>query len=109
MITNAGDGYDPRHGAFRAPVSGTYKFTFSVAQGTSSMYIGVELVKNGMAVGRVKTGDYGYIAIGTNIVNIRLAMGDDVWVRHMSNIGSNKIPAFDGGFGMFTGHLVSAD
>lgn len=73
------------------------------------MWIGVELVKNGVAVGRIKAGDYGYLAIGTNIVNIRLAAGDDVWVQHITNLGSNVIPAQNGGYAMFTGHLVAED
>ena len=109
VITNVGSGYDPRHGAFRAPVGGIYKFTFSILQGTASMWTGVELVKNGVAVGRVKVGDYGYLAVGTNIVNVRLSAGDDIWVQHMTNLGSHVIPANDGGFAMFTGHLVAAD
>lgn len=73
------------------------------------MWAAVELVKNGVAVGRVKTGDYGYWAVGTNIVNIRLATGDDVWVQHITNTGSHIVPARGGGFVMFTGHLVAAD
>lgn len=109
MITNTNEAYDARHGSFRAPVSGTYKFSFSVLQGTGRMYIAVELVRNGSPIGRVRTGDYGYYAVGTNIVNVHLDAGDDVWVQHQDNLGSGTIVARGGGFTMFTGHLVKAD
>ena len=110
VITNVGGAYDNRHGAFRAPVSGTYKFSFSVLQGTGRMYIAVELVKNGTPIGRVRTGDYQYYAVGTNIVNVHLKAGDDVWVQHQDYIGSGMtVPAKGGGYCLFTGHLVKAD
>ncbi|XP_052253539.1 complement C1q tumor necrosis factor-related protein 3-like [Dreissena polymorpha] len=109
VITNVGRAYDSRHGTFRAPVGGTYKFTFSVLQGTNNMWIQVELVKNGKVIGRVKVGDYGYWAIGTNIINTHLDAGDDVWVQHSTNQGSNMIMSRNGGYTMFTGHLVTAD
>ncbi|XP_045166220.1 complement C1q-like protein 4 [Mercenaria mercenaria] len=109
VITNVGGAYDARHGSFRAPVSGTYKFSFSVLQGTSAMYIAVELVRNGSPIGRVRTGDYGYYAVGTNIVNVHLDAEDDVWVQHQDNLGSRIVKANGGGFSLFTGHLVKAD
>ncbi|KAH3893464.1 hypothetical protein DPMN_017611 [Dreissena polymorpha] len=73
------------------------------------MWIQVELVKNGKVIGRVKVGDYGYWAIGTNIINTHLDAGDDVWVQHSTNQGSNMIMSRNGGYTMFTGHLVTAD
>ncbi|XP_052782191.1 complement C1q tumor necrosis factor-related protein 2-like [Mya arenaria] len=109
VITNTDGVYDSRHGSFRAPVGGTYKFTFSVLQGTASTWIAVDLVLNGNVIGRVKTGSYGYYDIGTNVVNVHLAAGDDVWVQHNGNQGSDKIVAKGGGYTMFTGHLVTAD
>lgn len=109
VITNVGGAYDSRHGAFRAPVSGTYKFTFSVLQGTSQMYIALELVKNGVAIGRVRTGDQSYYAIGTNIINVHLNAGDDVWVRHEESVGNDRVMSLAGGYTMFTGHIVRAD
>ncbi|KAL4225873.1 positive regulation of adiponectin secretion [Mactra antiquata] len=109
VITNVGGAYDVRHGAFRAPVSGAYKFTFSVLQGTSQMWIAVDLVKNGAPIGRIRTGDYSYYAIGTNIVTVHLDAGDDVWVQHQELAGSDRIMTLKGGYSMFTGHLIQAD
>ncbi|KAK3609817.1 hypothetical protein CHS0354_029856 [Potamilus streckersoni] len=109
VITNVGGGYDPRHGHFRAPVSGTYKFSFSILQGTAAMWISTELVKEGRPIGRVKTGDNGYWTLGSNVITTHLQEGEDVWVRHKANEGSNIIPADHGHFTMFTGHLIRAD
>lgn len=73
------------------------------------MWIALELVRNGSPLGRIRTGDYGYYAVGTNIINVHLDGGDDVWVQHEANLGSHIIKARGGGFTMFTGHLVRAD
>ena len=43
VITNLGDGYDSRHGEFRAPVDGTYKFSVS-AYVKAGQWVGVEIV-----------------------------------------------------------------
>ena len=108
MITNEGGAYDARYGSFRAPVAGIYKFAFSVLQGTSSMYIGLDLVKDGTVVGRIKTGAYGYRDVGTNIINLYLDSGNDVWVQHSTDSDSNKVLAEKGFYTSFTGFLVKA-
>ena len=109
VITNVGGAYDARHGHFRAPVSGNYKFSFSVLQGTASMWIGLELVRDGAVIGRIKTGDNGYWNMGTNIITAHLNTGDDVWVRHMSDTDNKRVVSGGGYFTMFTGHLIKAD
>ena len=75
------------------------------------MWIGLELVVDNNVIGRVKTGDNGYYNMGTNVISVRLDAGNDVWVRHMSDSDNKHIVAggSDGGFTMFSGHLVRAD
>ena len=109
VITNVGGAYDSRHGHFRAPVSGNYKFAVSVLQGTSTMWISLDLVKNGAVIGRIKTGDNGYYNMGTNIITAHLNAGEDVWVRHMSDSDTKHVVSGGGYFTMFTGHLIKAD
>ncbi|KAK3108637.1 hypothetical protein FSP39_012258 [Pinctada imbricata] len=47
-----------------------------------------------------------YNAMGTCIVNVRLAVGDDVWVRHYSSRGSYIYGSL---FPTFSGHLIYAE
>lgn len=109
VITNVGGAYDSRHGSFRAPVDGIYKLSFSALQGKSTMWIGLELVRDGTVIARVKTGDNGYWNLGTNVITIRLNAGDDVWVRHMTDTDSKHVVADKGFFTSFSGHLIKAD
>ncbi|XP_045166072.1 complement C1q-like protein 4 [Mercenaria mercenaria] len=109
VITNVGGAYDSRHGSFRAPVNGIYKLSFSVLQGQSTMWIGVELVKDGAVIARVKTGDNGYWNMGTNVITAHLNAGDDVWVRHMSDSDNKQVVAQSGYFTSFSGHLIHSD
>jgi len=78
-------------------------------QGSSSMWIALELVHNGNVIGRVKTGDNNYWNQGTNVVNAHLAAGDDVWVRHMTDSDSHHVVAQGGLYTAFAGHLIAAD
>jgi hypothetical protein len=109
VITNVGGAYDVRHGSFRAPVDGIYMLSFSALQGQSSMWIGLELVRDNMVIARVKTGDNGYWNMGSNVVNVHLNAGDDVWVRHMSDSDSKHVVADKGFFTSFSGQLIHAD
>ncbi|KAL4226941.1 hypothetical protein ACF0H5_014918 [Mactra antiquata] len=108
VTTNVGGAYDARHGTFRAPVDGVYEFAVSVLQGDSSMWLGLEVVKNyDQVIARVKTGDNGYWNTGSNVVNVRLQKGDDIWVRHMSKGDSNHLVGQKGLFTTFSGHLIN--
>lgn len=109
VINNVGGAYDARHGTFRAPVSGVYQFSFTVLQGQSSMWLGVELVANGRVIGRVKTGDNGYYNMGSNVINTWLTAGTDVWVRHMSDSDTKHVVADNGFYTLFSGLIVRAD
>lgn len=106
VTTNVGGAYDPRHGTFRAPVDGVYEFAVSILQGQSTMWLGLELVKNDQVIGRAKTGDNGYWNMGSNVVNVRLQAGDDVWVRHMTDSDTHHVVSDKGLFTSFSGHLI---
>ncbi|XP_052780134.1 protein HP-25 homolog 1-like [Mya arenaria] len=109
VITNVGGAYDSRHGTFRAPVDGIYQFSFSALQGTSTMWLGLELVRDGVVIGRVKTGDNGYYNQGTNVINARLKATNDVWVRHMTDSDNKHVVADGGYFTSFSGHLIATE
>ena len=109
VITNVGGTYDSRHGTFRAPVAGVYQFSFSILQGQSTMWLGVELVTDGRVIARVKTGDNGYWNMGSNVINTWLAANADVWVRHMSDSDTKHVVADTGYFTSFSGHIIHAD
>lgn len=109
VITNVGGAYDSRHGTFRAPVAGVYQFSFSVLQGSATMWLGVELVADGKVIGRVKTGDNGYYNMGSNVINTWLAADTDVWVRHMSDSDNKHVVADSGYYTLFSGHIIHAD
>lgn len=46
IITNVGNGYDARHGEFRAPVDGVYQFSVS-AYVKGGQWVGLEIVVGG--------------------------------------------------------------
>ena len=56
MITNAGNGYDPRHGEFTAPTNGTYEFSLAMLMGPG-YWGGLEIVKNRNPIAKVRSGD----------------------------------------------------
>lgn len=109
VITNEGGAYDSRHGTFRAPLAGSYQFSFSILQGQSTMWLGIELVADGQVIGRIKTGDNGYYNMGSNMINTWLPAGADVWVRHMSDSDNKHVVADSGYFTSFSGHIIHAD
>ncbi|KAH3881290.1 complement C1q tumor necrosis factor-related protein 3-like [Dreissena polymorpha] len=109
VTTNVGGAYDARHGTFRVPVTGVYQFTVSAQQGTATTWIGLELVVDGQAIARVKTGDNGYYNQATNVVSARVTSGSDVWVRHMTVSDNNRVVGDGGFFTSFSGYLISAD
>jgi hypothetical protein len=104
VILNEGGAYDPRHGVFRAPVSGVYQFTLTFLNDAAhAAYI--EIVKEGaqLAFSFSKNGDYN---TGTIQVNIRVNAGQDVWCRSAYPSGSNSYLHPTGGYSCFSGHII---
>ncbi|KAL3852118.1 hypothetical protein ACJMK2_015801 [Sinanodonta woodiana] len=107
ITLNIGNGYDTRHGLFRAPRNGTYTFSTSVTTPASSQ-IAVEIVKNGEQLVQLRTiNDYTW-SMATNVVNVNLIKGDDVWVRHSAIGDANVLQIDDGLYTSFSGFLVHA-
>jgi hypothetical protein len=105
VILNEGDAYDPRHGIFRAPVSGVYQFVLTfLNDGINRAYI--EIVKDGTQI------TYGYSNDGDNNmgivqVNIRVAANQDVWCRSAYTSSARSYLDEDGKFSCFSGHIIS--
>ena len=70
----------------------------------TAKWSGMEIVKNGQPIAKVRTGDNAYYSSATNVATAQLAKGDDVWVRHIRESDNNVL------YGLyitsFTGHLV---
>ncbi|KAK3609821.1 hypothetical protein CHS0354_029861 [Potamilus streckersoni] len=105
ITLNLGNGYDTRHGVFRAPRNGTYAFSTSVTTPASNQ-IAVEIVKNGEQLVQLRTlNDYMW-SMATNVVNVYLTKGDDVWVRHSAIGDANALSVDDGLYTSFSGFLI---
>ncbi|XP_060576103.1 cerebellin-1-like [Ruditapes philippinarum] len=87
---NVGNTYDSRHGIFTAPVDGPYEFTFATLV-PGGKQTGMELVKNGEPMAKTVSGDNSYYTMATNVVDLDLKAGDEVWVRHANQSDSNYI------------------
>lgn len=101
VITNLGNGYDPRHGHFTCPVKGLYLFAVTVlssSRGSHALY--TEVVKNGNRVTRL----YNTITEAsstTSVFLITLEVGEMVWVR---SLNSEIIHGY--GYDSFAGTLI---
>ncbi|KAL3852113.1 hypothetical protein ACJMK2_015796 [Sinanodonta woodiana] len=105
ITLNLGNGYDTRHGVFRAPRNGTYYFSTSVTTPTSNQ-IAVEIVKNGEQLVQLRTENDYMWNMATNVVNVYLTKGDDVWVRHSAIGDANILKIDDGLYTSFSGFLI---
>ncbi|XP_045165295.2 complement C1q-like protein 4 [Mercenaria mercenaria] len=103
IITNIGNGYDSRHGEFRAPVTGTYEFSVSMLMNPGH-WTGVEIVKDGVAIGKLRTGDSAKWTMAGTSVTAELTAGQDVWVEHIAESDSNVF--YGQSFSTFSGHLI---
>lgn len=102
VITNLGNGYEPRIGHFTAPVKGIYMFSFT-AMSEPGHKLHVRLVKNGneIARGEGETNDFDS---STVVVIETLNVGDLVWVSHQLPYSDETI--FGGGWSSFCGSLI---
>ncbi|KAL3852121.1 hypothetical protein ACJMK2_015804 [Sinanodonta woodiana] len=105
ITLNIGNGYDARHGVFRAPRNGTYTFSSSVTTNAGSQ-IAIEIVKNGEQLVQMRSlNDYMW-SMATSVVNVNLLKGDDVWVRHSAIGDANVLQIDDGLYTSFSGYLI---
>lgn len=102
IISNVGNGYNPRTGVFTAPMNGAYVFYVSCIE-YERQDLRLEIVLNN--VSKVRTLAYGGTdyQTGTNMVVLNLREGDNVWVRHYLGRGyySKSIPLTT-----FTGFMI---
>ncbi|KAH3819207.1 hypothetical protein DPMN_120940, partial [Dreissena polymorpha] len=103
VLTNVGGAYDSRHGEFRAPYDGTYEFSVSLYM-RGARWAGLEIVREGVAVSKVRTGDGSEYTMAGTTVTLALRAGQDVWVRHIDESDSNAIDGET--FPTFSGHLL---
>jgi hypothetical protein len=102
VILNVGGAYDPRHGIFRAPVSGVYQFalTFLNAERHDATF---EIVKDGVRLGYSYSDSDNYNS-GVVEINVRVEAGEDVWCRCASVYNSFLNP--QGKYSCFSGHII---
>lgn len=102
IISNVGNGYNPRTGVFTAPMNGAYVFYVSCIE-YERQDLRLEIVLNN--VSKVRTLAYGGTdyQTGTNMVVLNLREGDNVWVKHYLGRGyySKSIPLTT-----FTGFMI---
>ncbi|XP_052710722.1 multimerin-2-like [Crassostrea angulata] len=93
VITNVGNGYNPRSGVFTSPGKGTYVFYVSALE-YLQQYLGLEIVLNNVPKVRLIGESAAAYQTGTNMVVLNLQKGDSVWVRHHHGKGyySHSIP-----------------
>lgn len=114
--TNVGNAYDPVHGIFVAPASGSYNFAFSGSAQPASQDHGLHifLKKNGVSEMYVffDHNSHEWIQHGGSVV-LHLNKGDRVWLEVGDRWGSNILGgsrAADNAYhSHFSGFLVQAD
>lgn len=101
VITNIGNGFDPKTGEFTVPSDGLYVFHWTVLTHPGKVY-DTELVVNGVAKRRnaADAGGGKSFNSGSSMVTLPLQKGDKVWIRKYSTLGNklhgNYWPGFSG-------------
>ena len=106
VVTNIGNGYNPKTGVFTAPIAGTYSF-FLTAMGTNAhgnMELAIDKQGTVLALVWVEGTNDPYDK-GSSQVTTHLATGDQVWVRHYA--GDQVVRG--SWWTVFTGYLLQAD
>ncbi|XP_062577002.1 cerebellin-2-like [Saccostrea cucullata] len=103
VITNAGNGFDPNTGIFRAPVSGLYLFSASILS-LAGHEVRCEIAKNGDVVAYIFSGDNATYSTGTQSVLLDLVQHDEIWIKITNN---NDVHVLGGGWSSFIGVLIS--
>lgn len=84
VVTNVGNGYNPKTGVFTCPISGTYVFTWSVGMFHPG-YIYTYLIKNGDSVSFANTSDDDYSSMTSQTSVLALNYGDVITVKVVSH------------------------
>lgn len=88
VVTNEGDAYNPHHGIFVAPVTGTYVFTPTILA-YNNAEVWCDLAVNNVAVARVYArGTDNRHDQGSITAVVSLTAGDDVAVQSTRNADS---------------------
>ncbi|XP_062610847.1 multimerin-2-like [Saccostrea cucullata] len=103
VILNEGGAYDPRHGIFRAPATGIYRFVVTFINKPYLEAL-VEIVKDGILLSRAYS-DYRQHSEGTVQVNVKLQSGEDVWCRNAFSSKSIILHP-DGKYTCFSGFQI---
>ncbi|XP_013399541.1 C1q-related factor isoform X2 [Lingula anatina] len=101
VVTNVGDGYNPKTGRFRAPYNGTYQFHIVIsAQGRQKA--AVMLIKNGVMILTVWAESIPFWSTASNTAILKLKEKDQVWLMALG-----RAPYLHGYmYTTFSGHLL---
>ncbi|XP_069120452.1 cerebellin-1-like isoform X2 [Argopecten irradians] len=105
VVTNDGNGYDPRNGQFTAPVTGLYAFSVTVMCVGNESTLHVAIMKDGQRIGRVYANGNSFDN-GSKFVVVQLDAGQMVWVEHEFDPSGYKI--YGNGYSAFSGFLIMA-